>query len=324
MPLSRRRRALPLLILILVPPLAGCAGLAGRQPVHTVEVIAHRGASALAPENTLAAFTRAADLGADAIELDCRLTRDGQAAVIHDAALDRVNALGGEVASFPLAELQTIDVGSWFGPDWSDQTIPSLGQALDLARDRGLGVYIEMKAEAEPAGLIDRLRGDYAGRGRLTRDELARAVLLIEGFQSPTARLVRRVVEEVRARGMEEQVLLQSFSPIACAVALHAAPELPVFLIGESNPDLPAQWPEFVGWARALGVDGINVAARDLTWQLLHEWHDAGARVGVWTVDDPERIRAAAALGVDAITTNRPEVALRVVGELGLRARGGG
>jgi len=118
-------------------------------------IIAHRGASTLAPENTFAAFQRAIDDGADGIEFDVRLAKDGVPVVIHDSKLKRVGRREGRVADYTSAELQTLDVGSWFNakyPDSADhafaaEVVPTLAQMLKFLTDyRGL-VYIEMKCE---------------------------------------------------------------------------------------------------------------------------------------------------------------------------------
>ena len=90
-------------------------------------VVAHRGGAGLAPENTLAAFRMALEVGADAIELDVRLTRDGRVAVIHDRTVDRTTGGRGPVGSYTLAELKALDAGSWFGPQYLGERVPTLG-----------------------------------------------------------------------------------------------------------------------------------------------------------------------------------------------------
>src|SRR5215204_3145175 len=116
-------------------------------------IIAHRGASALAPENTFAAFRKAIAGGAEGIEFDVRLTRDGETVVFHDATLARVSDRRNLVSSLTAEELQTIDVGSWFArrkahppsEDFSGETIPTLRALLDFLKDfQGL-IYIELK-----------------------------------------------------------------------------------------------------------------------------------------------------------------------------------
>jgi glycerophosphoryl diester phosphodiesterase len=140
-----------------------------------VEIIAHRGAAAVAPENTLAAFESAIEAGADWVELDVLETADGEVVVVHDRDLMRVAGVNLEIADATYAELREIDVGSWFGPEFGDQRVPLLAEALETCRDR-IGVVIELK---------------YFGR-----DE----------------RLEERVVEIVEALGMESQIVVMSLN----------------------------------------------------------------------------------------------------------------
>jgi glycerophosphoryl diester phosphodiesterase len=108
------------------------------------EIIAHRGASAAAPENTLAAIQLAIDSGADWVEIDVQETRDGEIVVIHDSDLKKVGGTGLAVARSTAAELRGVDIGSWFDPRFSDQRVPTLTEVLQLCKDR-IGVIIELK-----------------------------------------------------------------------------------------------------------------------------------------------------------------------------------
>jgi glycerophosphoryl diester phosphodiesterase len=111
---------------------------------NVVEIVAHRGASAAAPENTLAAVEAAIASGAEWVEIDVQETGDGKVAVIHDGDLKRVGGVPLTVAGSSLAELQRVDVGSWFGPGFSDQRVPSLEEVLRTCKGR-IGVNIELK-----------------------------------------------------------------------------------------------------------------------------------------------------------------------------------
>jgi glycerophosphoryl diester phosphodiesterase len=108
-------------------------------------IIAHRGASGHAPENTLAAFERAVQLGAAFIETDLQLTRDAQFVAIHDAYLDRTTNGRGSVHEHTLADLRELDAGKWFDRDFMDQRIPTLAEILDFARQRDVVFYLEVK-----------------------------------------------------------------------------------------------------------------------------------------------------------------------------------
>lgn len=139
------------------------------------EVMAHRGASAMAPENTLAAIQAAIDAGAHWVEIDVQETADDEIVVIHDSDLKKIAARPLKVADSSLAELQQVDIGTWFSADFSDQRIPTLKSVLELCKDR-IGVNIELK---------------YYGRER---------------------RLEQSVAEIVEAMGMRDQVMLMSLN----------------------------------------------------------------------------------------------------------------
>jgi glycerophosphoryl diester phosphodiesterase len=114
------------------------------------EIIAHRGYSARAPENTLAAVARALEAGADAIEWDVHLTACGTPVVIHDDTLQRTTDGRGAVRAHTLAQLRGLDAGRWFGPEFAGERIPTLAEALELTRGRVGRVYTEIKRGAEP------------------------------------------------------------------------------------------------------------------------------------------------------------------------------
>ena len=117
-----------------------------RHPSFTI--IAHRGASAYAPENTLAAFDKALDLGAADVEFDVHFGADGQVVVIHDDTVDRTTNGAGAVAALTLAQLKSLDAGSWFAAQFSEERIPTLVELLERYKDR-LHFHIEVKGRAE-------------------------------------------------------------------------------------------------------------------------------------------------------------------------------
>lgn len=108
-------------------------------------IVAHRGYSSVSPENTLSAFENAIEIGADMIELDVQLTRDGQVVVFHDNDLLRITGREGAVADYSLEELKQMDAGIWFAPGFEGEKIPTLAEVLELVRDSDLTVYLELK-----------------------------------------------------------------------------------------------------------------------------------------------------------------------------------
>lgn len=120
-------------------------------------VWAHRGASSRAPENTLAAFRAALEAGADGIELDVHLSRDGVPVVLHDETLERTTSGRGAVAALPVAALQRLDAGAWFAPRFRGEPLPTLEQVLDWVGGR-VRLNIEIKSAAAGAAVLELLR----------------------------------------------------------------------------------------------------------------------------------------------------------------------
>ena len=299
--------------------LAGCATTfhAGA-PKDMVDVIAHRGASVYAPENTLAAFAKAMEMKADWFELDVHLTRDGQLAVIHDGSLERVAGVKKHVSTLTLAEVKAADAGAWFSKDFTGERIPTLDEALTLAKGRA-GVYIEIKSDAPDKVLTAKMMETVSSH-RGAREALLRALVdQIEASRTPTLELTRKTIAAVRARHMKNQVVLQSFSPVCCAVALAEAPEMRVEFLGGDDKDDPGRWTQYLAFGEAVGVAGFNINYESVTPGRIAAFHAAGRTCAVWTVDDPEAMRRCVECGADAIISNKPDVLLATLRELGKR-----
>src|SRR5579863_1834901 len=115
-----------------------------------MEIFAHRGNSGEAPENTLAAFRQVAGVGADGVEFDVQLSRDGVPVVIHDETVDRTTDGKGAVAGLTLAQLQVLDAGKWFGAAFAGERIPTLEAVLEVFRGASIRVNIELKTNRTP------------------------------------------------------------------------------------------------------------------------------------------------------------------------------
>jgi glycerophosphoryl diester phosphodiesterase len=232
-------------------------------------VIAHRGASAAAPANTMAAFDKAAELGADGIEFDVHLCADGVPVVIHDFAVDATTDGSGRVAEMTLAQLKQLDAGSYFDPAHVGERIPTLEEVL-LAFGNRLLLNVELKSTS------------------LRDNGLERAVIAL-----------------VKKYGLESRVLFSSFNPFSLRRAKKIAPHIRAGLL--YAPDLPLPlsraWlaPLFPHEARH--PEHTMVDAHTVAWA-----HRRDYRVNTWTVDDPDEMRRLIALGVDGIITNVPDV----------------
>lgn len=234
---------------------------------------AHRGASAVAPENTLAAFAAARDAGADGIELDVTRCATGEVVVLHDATVDRTTDGHGRARDLTLDALRGLDAGHWFGPAFAGQQVPLLDEVLELVGQRLL-VNIEIKPEGSGGGLE------------------------------------QRVAAMVRAHGLATSVLISSFSPGALGRMGRADAALPraVLYAKAWPPALIAGASAGILRARALHPHYRLVDCR-----LVAQAHRRGLTVNAWTADEPETWRRLKDLGVDGIITNRPAELLALI-----------
>lgn len=246
-------------------------------------VFAHRGGAALAPENTLAAFDQALALGADGLELDVRLSRDGVVVVHHDATVERTTGATGAVADLTADDLARLDAGYRFGANG--------GYPF---RGRGFGV--------------PRLR-----------EVLARypGVPIIIEFKVDDERLAARTIAEVEAAQAAGRVALASFSQSVLEAARRLAPHVPTSastrevrrLLWRARFGTTVACPPY----RVVQVPERRGTTRVVTPAFVRAAHRAGVAVEVWTVDREEDIVRLLDWGVDAVITDRPDVAVEVV-----------
>ncbi len=273
-------------------------------------VIAHRGASAYAPENTLAAFRLAIGMGADWFECDCQPALHGEAMVIHDSALERTTNGKGAVNAHTCTQLKALDAGSWKDAAFTNEAIPTLAETLAVAKGR-IGVYIEIKDQGGDEMLVERI-SQYAREAITPREARARIRQILASSTSANAEFTSRIIEEVRARGMGQDVVLQSFSLAACATALRLVPEWRIELLGVGEH--PQEWADFMQAGESLGVAGFNCHHGSLTPERIAWIHEHGKSVAAWTVDLEDDMSRLADWGVDALITNRPDVCKRLLG----------
>jgi glycerophosphoryl diester phosphodiesterase len=160
-----------------------------------MKIYAHRGCSGTHPENTIAAFRAAAELPVYGVELDVHLTKDGRVVVIHDEKINRTTNGKGYVKDMTLEELQSFDAGSWFSEEWADETIPTLGEVLDVFQDTSHRLNIEIKSDVFPYdSLVDKVVNSAAKRGMTDR-------ILISSFNHED------VLKAVRETEIESAIL---------------------------------------------------------------------------------------------------------------------
>ncbi len=292
--------------------MSGCESVETGGPEGRVNVIAHRGASAYAPENTLAAFALAAEMGADWFELDCTLTKDGEVIVIHDDTIDRTTGAEGVVAEMTLSELKRYDVGSWFDPKFAGERLPTLGEALDLAKEKRIGVYVEIKNSDDDRELMRELLALADDGGVLLPDKRDEMMRQIESSGTRNLELTRKVIVLIRERKMERQAVIQSFSAVACAIALAEAPDIRTEQLATSSDNDPLQWNHYLRWLKLLNPPGFNINKKDFTEGLARDLHEKGKTIAVWTVNDPDQMRELIRAGADALITDKPDIGIDV------------
>jgi glycerophosphoryl diester phosphodiesterase len=249
-------------------------------------IIAHRGASAIAPENTLAAFARSLGEGADGFELDVRLTRDGVPVVIHDATLRRTGLCEGSISEMTLKELSPISVGDWFNLTWprlaradySREVVPTLDQVLSLFRvqypsDRS-AIYIEMKAEK---GAVENALPRSVVKLIVQHDLRARAVVVSFDLQALTQ--IKTIESAVRTGAL--------FEPRRSAAKIMSGRPL-------------------IAAAVDCGADEILLHRLIATRRLVGLAAEKELRSVVWTVDDAKWLGRAGDMGIHALITNNP------------------
>ena len=243
-------------------------------------IIAHRGASDLAPENTLAAFRRAIADGAEGIEFDVRLSKDGEPVVFHDATLRRISDRKNLVSSLTAEELREIDVGSWFSRrkknhsngDFSGERIPTLFETLDFLKDfKGL-IYIELKCRASEIEKLSKAVCNAISRSPLLPQ------IIVKSFQLETIPHVKKLCPEVKTAAL-------------------FAPKLRTILRKEKR---------LVQIAHEIGADILSVHFTLATRQLMKKAEKRDLPVTIWTANHPRWVRRAFDLGIFAVITNNP------------------
>ncbi|MFJ6660045.1 glycerophosphodiester phosphodiesterase [Streptomyces sp. NPDC091377] len=273
---------------VLVVPVSG-AQAAERAGGDGPTVIAHRGASAYAPENTLAAVDKAAELDITWVENDVQRTRDGELVVLHDDSLARTTDVEQvfpdrapwKVKDFTAAEIARLDAGSWFGARYAGARVPTLKQFLRRIDRHDQKLLLEIKHPQLYPGI--------------ERDTLE--VLANEGW--------------LERRQVSKRLVVQSFSADSIRTVHEVKPAVKTGFLGTPAVDRLAEYARF--------TDQINPSHTTVTAdyvaavQALKGPHGRSLEVFTWTVDDADRARTMAGSGVDGIITNKPDVVERAV-----------
>jgi glycerophosphoryl diester phosphodiesterase len=239
------------------------------QPV----IFAHRGASAYAPENTLAAFYLALEQGAPAIEFDVKLSADREVVVIHDQTVNRTTNGSGNVAHLPLEVLRELDAGSWFGDGFRGEKIPTLHEVF-----AAFGETLLMNIE-------------------------------LTNYATPFDALIPRVADLVKRYGVQHRVWFSSFYPHNLIRAARLLPDVPRAQL--LWPGAAGWWQH--AWGLAINVQAEHPWKGDVNAESIESAHRRRRRVHAWTVNNPEDIRRLQALGIDGMFTDDPITALQII-----------
>jgi glycerophosphoryl diester phosphodiesterase len=233
-------------------------------------IFAHRGASAYAPENTLAAFELAAEQGAPAIEFDVKLTSDRQVIILHDQTLDRTTNGSGAVTKQALAAVRELDAGSWKSVNFSGEKIPLLEEVFEA-----VGKKVLMNIE-------------------------------LTNYATPFDGLVSEVAVLVKKYGLQERIIFSSFYFSNLLAARRLLPSVPcgqLILEGKDG------WQQRIA-ARFMQLEAEHPYSSDVSAEMVQRVHARGRRVHAWTVNDPIEMRRLRTCGVDGIFSDDPLAAI--------------
>ena len=238
-------------------------------------IFAHRGDLTHAPENTLPSFQQALQKGADGVELDAKLTADGQVIVIHDMTVDRTTTGKGRVASFKLDDIRKLDAGKWFDEKFNGTKVPMLAEVFELV-----------------------------GKDKLINIELT-------NYSTPRDGLVLKVCELIKRHNIQKQILFSSFLPSNLKIAAQTLPEIPRGLL--AMPGLVGLWARSFGFMFG-EYQALHPHISSTSREQVQRVHRLNRRVHVWTANSPEEINRLKEWGVDGIFTDDPETAVRALG----------
>ncbi len=241
---------------------------------RTPMLFAHRGASFYAPENTLAAFNLAIEQGADAVELDVKLSADGVPVVIHDQTVDRTTEGHGKVNELTLDQLKSLDAGKLFPEKYHGEKIPTLEEVV---------------SEIAPRVVIN---------------------IELTNYASPNDDLVPKVIKIIKDHAVEDQILFSSFLGRNLRLARQICPQIPVAIL--CLPGLPGIFNRSALLLKT-SPEIVHPYLRDVTPVHVAREHERGRRVHTWTVNDEKDLKFVLECGVDGVFTDDPLRALRVI-----------
>jgi glycerophosphoryl diester phosphodiesterase len=239
-------------------------------------ILAHRGASAHAPENTLAAFELALKQGAHGVELDAKLSADGEVVVIHDESVERTTNGQGRVSQLDLTALRELDAGSFFSDQFKGEKIPTLAEVFETLGKRAI-INVELT-----------------------------------NYKTPRDGLADKVCELVQHFGLQDRVLFSSFFPSNLTRTRSLLPDTPRGLLALGG--WIGWWARSFGFNFG-DYQALHPGLHDVTPQQIARVHRLKRRIHVWTVNTAEDMRRLIGWGVDGVITDDPKLAMDIVAE---------
>ena len=239
-------------------------------PVYPVPVVAHRGFSYAAPENTLASTRLAIEAGSDGCECDVYRTADGKIVLMHDENLKRTTGIDGVITAFDYETLAKLDAGSWKSSDFKGEKIPTLDEFLAEFKGTDCRPVVEIK---------------------------------MEGIEKP-------VVDAIKKAGLLDKTVVIAFSSNVVRKIREHEPNLSVaWLYGKKHEGTPLELADILtAEAKKCNTNILDLNHELISPELLKILRNRSFFVWAWTVDDPERMKTLLRWGIDSITTNRPDL----------------
>jgi glycerophosphoryl diester phosphodiesterase len=250
---------------------------------RSIKIIAHRGGAKLAPENTIAAFRQAIDLGVDMIEIDVHLSKDGHIIVIHDFKLDRTTTGTGRIVDLTLDEIKKYDAGVKFGDKFKGERVPTLEETMDALKGKA-ALLIEIKKDKDE---------QYPG-------------------------IEKKVVETIHKYHAEDWVIVQSFNKYAILQTKKTDPSITTFYLASRDFDtLYSDIAQTLAAGKKITkeFDGIAPHFGRLNAEKVKIMQKAGFEVFTWTVDKPADMKRVIGWQVDGIITNSPDKLIEMLKE---------
>ncbi|MBO6525313.1 MAG: hypothetical protein JJ971_15905 [Balneolaceae bacterium] len=252
-------------------------------PTHNSDdfvVIAHRGASAYAPENTHSAFRLAIEMKAEMIELDISLSKDGVPVVVHDETVDRTTRATGNVGDFELEELKELETGAWFDEKFSGEPFPTLAEVLSYTKDK-IAVNIEIKSEA----VTDNAKGG----------------------------IVDKALRIVKEAGVEDQIIFSSFDYRVMEHLEKLAPGMPKAILYDKSQSGNLSPSQLV---KKYKGDAFNCSHRQLSNAWVEDLTSKNIPFFIYTVNDEALMEKIIKKGASGIFSDKPDILKRVVENL--------